>query len=218
MNLHNPHRRQLLALALLVAALLALALCWQFGPARLQPAQLLDAARALAWPWQLGVFVVAGCVAAPLSLLVLLAVLVQGPLSGAASSLLAGSLIGGLSFAAGALLGRRAVAQLAGPRLQALNALVARRGLLAVFIVRLVPAAPFAVVNLMLGATPLHWPVFLLGNLLGMLPMVGITAWLAPEILAQLQQPSRGGWLALVGVVVLIAAATWALRRWAARL
>ena len=212
----HPFRR-LLPLLLALAALLALALAWRFSPASswLQPEQLLAAARELGWGWQLGLFVIAGCVAVPLSLLVLLAVLVQGPLLGAGTALLGGTLTGVLSFGAGALLGREAVGQLAGAKLQAINALVARRGLLAVFIVRLVPAAPFAVVNLLLGATRIAWLPFLLGNAAGMLPMIGITAWLAPEILAQLQQPSETGWAALLAVIALIAGASWALKRWA---
>ncbi len=213
----TPHRRKLLSLALLLLLLLLLALAWQFSPARawLAPQQLLATARDIAWPLQLALFVLAGCLAVPLSLLVLLAVLVLGPLGGAATSLLGGTLCGLLSFGAGSLLGRQAVAQLAGPRVQAINALVARRGLLAVFIVRLVPAAPFAVVNLVLGATRIGWLPFVLGNAGGMLPMIGITAWLAPEILAQLQAPSRTGWAALVAVIGLVAVASWALRRWA---
>jgi uncharacterized membrane protein YdjX (TVP38/TMEM64 family) len=216
----NPATRRLLPLLLLLLTLLLLALAWQFSPARdwLAPQQLLAAARELSWALQLAVFVLAGCLAVPLSLLVLLTVLVQGPLAGAATALLAGTLIGLASFAAGALLGRQAVAQVAGPRVQAINALVARRGLLAVFIVRLVPAAPYALVNLVLGTTPLPWQVFLLGNLLGMLPMVGFTAWLAPEILAQLQQPSRTGWALLLAVLALIAVATWLLKKWASKL
>lgn len=209
--------RRLLPLALALAALLALALAWRFSPAShwLQPDALLAAARSLGWGWQLALFVLAGCVAVPLSLLVLLAVLVQGPLLGAATALLGGTLTGLLSFGAGALLGREAVAQLAGAKVQAINALVARRGLLAVFIVRLVPAAPFAVVNLVLGATRIAWLPFVLGNAAGMLPMVGVTACLAPEILAQLQQPSETGWAALLAVIALIAGASWALQRWA---
>lgn len=219
MSLHrpSPHRRRLLSLALLLASLLILAIAWQFSPARawLDPARLLEAARALAWPLQLGVFVVAACLAVPLSLLVLLTVLVLGPALGAATSLLGGTLAGVLSFGAGSLLGRQAVAQLAGPRVQALNELVARRGLPAVIVVRLVPAAPFAIVNLVLGATRIAWLPFLLGNAVGMLPMIGITAWLAPEILAQLQQPSRSGWLALGLVIVFVALLSWGLKRWA---
>jgi phospholipase D1/2 len=153
-------------------------------------------------------------------MIVLLAVLLQGPLDGALSSLLVGACVGLLSFGAGALLGRDAVAKLltgAGPKLQALNALVARRGFLAVFIARLVPAAPFAVVNLMLGVTPIRWPAFLAGTLVGMLPMVALTAWLAPEILQQLREPTQAGWLLVLTVVALIAAISWGLQRWARR-
>lgn len=213
-----PHRR-LGALAALLALLLLLALAWQFTPARqwLQPATLLAQARALGWGWQLVVFVLAGCAAVPLSLLTLLGVLVLGPWAGALTALLGGALIGGLCFGTGAWLGRRALAQWAGPRLQAVNALVARRGFWAVLLVRLVPAAPFAVVTLLLGATPIRWLPFLLGNTLGMLPMVLATAWLAPQILAQLQAPSGAGLGLLAAVLLLLAAGSWALRRWAQR-
>lgn len=220
------HRRRLIALLALAVLLLVLALVWQFNPAARQlaaPDALLQQAARLGWGTQLGLFVLAGCLAVPLSLIVLLAVLLQGPLDGALSSLLVGALVGLASFGAGALLGREAVAKLlsaAGPRLQALqalHALVARRGFLAVFIARLVPAAPFAVVSLMLGVTPIRWPVFLAGTLLGMLPMVGATAWLAPEILQQLRQPTRGGWLFVLVLVALVAALSWGLRRWAQR-
>lgn len=219
----SPHRR-LALLAGLLLLLLCLALAWQFGPARawLDPVQLVMAAQRLlaelGWPLLLALFVAAGCAAVPLSLLVLLAVLALGPVAGTTFSLAGGTLIAAPTFALGRWLGRRAVEQLAGPRVQALNGLVGRRGLLAVVAVRLVPAAPFAVVNLVLGATRIGWPPFLLGNVLGMTPMVLITAWLAPQILAQLQQPSSAGWAVLAGVLGLVLLGTWALKRWARQL
>jgi uncharacterized membrane protein YdjX (TVP38/TMEM64 family) len=214
-------RHRLVTLATLLIALLALALAWQFSPARswLDPLQLVAQAQALAASMGLvvlvGLFVLAGCLAVPLSLLVLLAVLALGPVPGLLFSLAGGSLIAAPSFALGRWLGQRAVEQLAGPRVQALNTLIARRGLLAVVAVRLVPAAPFAVVNLVLGATRVAWAPFLLGNVLGMLPMVCLTAWLAPQILAQIQHPSGAGWAFVAGVVILVAGATWGLKRWA---
>ncbi len=214
-------RHRLVVLATLLTGLLVLALAWQFSPARawLDPLHLVAQAQALAATMGHGVllalFVLAGCLAVPLSLLVLLAVLVLGPLPGLLFSLAGGTMVAAPSFALGRWLGQRAVEQLAGPRVQALNALVARRGLLAVVAVRLVPAAPFAVVNLVLGATRVAWAPFLLGNVLGMLPMVSLTAWLAPQILAQLQHPSSAGWAFVAGVLALVAGATWGLKRWA---
>ncbi|MBB5204056.1 putative membrane protein YdjX (TVP38/TMEM64 family) [Inhella inkyongensis] len=217
-------RRKLILLAVLALALIALALVWQFSPAAqwLSPLKAVEQVQqllhAMGWPWLLAAFVLGGCLALPLSLLCLLAVLALGPLPGIAFCLSGGSLIALPSFALGRALGRQAVEQLAGPKVQALNALVGRRGLLAVIAVRLVPAAPFAVVNLALGATLVGWRDFLLGNVIGMLPMVLTTAWLAPQILQQLQNPSGLGWAGLAGVIALVAGATWALKRWARQL
>ena len=213
-------RRPLLTLALLAALLLALALAWQVGPLReaMDPrtlvAGLQRSGQALGWGGTLALFVLACCLAFPLSLACLLGVLAFGPIPGALLTLLGASLAGALTYSLGRALGRQAVAQLAGPRLQALNQLVERRGLLAVVLTRLVPAAPFAVVNLMLGTTRISWPAFLLGNPLGMLPMVGVNALLAPHILKQLEQPSGAGWASLAAVLLFIVGVTWALRRW----
>ena len=39
-----------------------------------------------------------------------------------------------------------------------------------------------------------------------------------PAILAQLQQPSQAGWAALGAVLLLVAVASWLLKRWARKL
>ncbi len=213
-------RRRLRWLIALAVALVALALAWQFSPARawLAPVQLIqawqDLAQRLGWAAVLGSFVLACSLAVPLSLLTVLAVLAFDPLHGAALVLLGASLCAVLTFALGRHLGQAAVTQWAGPRVQALNALAERRGLLAVIAVRLVPAAPFAVVNLVLGSTRIRWGALLLGNLLGMLPMVGVTAWAAPAILRQLEQPTAWGWGGLLAVLAFVALVSLALRRW----
>lgn len=224
---HPPHelqrrlRRRLRGLLIVLLLLLGLALSWQFSSARdwLEPTRLVallqDLSRQIGWAGLLGLFVLAGCIAVPLALLALLGVLALGPLSGLALTLAGGMLIALPGFALGRALGRRAVEHLAGPRVQALNLLVERRGLLAVLAIRLVPAAPFTIVNLVLGATRIRWGHFLIGTLIGMSPMAVVTAWVAPEILQQLQHPSGAGWGTLAAIVALLAGASWALRRWA---
>ncbi len=216
-DLARRRLRWLLALAL---ALMALALAWQFSPARahLAPLPLIEAwqdlAHDLGWAAVLGSFVLACTLAVPLSLLTLLAVLAFGPGPGALLALVGASGCALLTFAAGRHLGQAAVSQWAGPRVQAVYALAARRGLWAVIAVRLVPAAPFAVVNLVLGSTRIGWGALMLGNVIGMLPMVGVTAWAAPALLRQLQQPSAWGWAVAAAVVLLLAATGWLMRRW----
>jgi uncharacterized membrane protein YdjX (TVP38/TMEM64 family) len=219
----DPTQRLRVLLALAIG-LLALALTWQFSPARawLEPMRLITELRGVAaglgLPVVLALFVLASSLAVPLSLLTLLMVLAFNPWQGAGLTVLGASLCAVLTFGLGRWLGQAAVARWANPKLQALNALAARRGLLAVIAVRLVPAAPFAVVNLALGTTRISWTDLLLGNVIGMLPMVGVTAWAAPQILAQLQHPNRWGLLALVGLLSALALGTWVVRRWVRRL
>ncbi len=219
----DPTHRLRVLLALVIG-LLALALTWQFTPARawLEPIRLIAELRAVAaslgLPMVLALFVLASSLAVPLSLLTLLMVLALGPWPGALLTLLGASLCAMLTFGLGRWLGQAAVARWANPKLQALNQLAARRGLLAVIAVRLVPAAPFAVVNLGLGTTRIGWADLLLGNAIGMLPMVGVTAWAAPQILAQLQHPNRWGLAALLALLGALALGTWGVRRWVQRL
>jgi uncharacterized membrane protein YdjX (TVP38/TMEM64 family) len=218
--------RWLLALAV---ALLALGLGWQVASqgSVWTPLALIDAwrgaAQQLGWPAVLGSFVLACTLAVPLSVLTLLAVLAFGPLWGGVLALGGASVSALISHALGRGLGQAALSQWAGPRLTAWNEAASRRGLVAVVLVRWVPAAPFAVVNLLLGSTHIAWGALVLGNLIGMLPMVLVVAWAAPALLAQMQTSSQGGWsvlLGLVGVLALVAAvaaAPWALRRWVRR-
>jgi uncharacterized membrane protein YdjX (TVP38/TMEM64 family) len=220
--------RRLLVLTLIALGLLGMAFAWRFSPASewLEPMRLIGAARQqlhdIGWAGVLLLFTLACALAVPLSLLVLLAVLAFGGLQGVLMALAGGSLTGIITFGLGRWLGRDAVAQwlerYQGSKLKAIHGLVERRGLLAVIAVRLVPAAPFAVVNLLLALTPVRWSHFLLGNVLGMTPMCLATAWLAPQILAQLQHPTGFGLALVLGLLAALGTGSWALQRWAAKL
>ena len=149
----------------------------------------------------------------PITLLILATAIVFGPVS-AFLYALAGSLLGAaVTFAAGRALGRDAVRRLAGHRLNHLSRRLARRGLLAVVAVRIIPVAPFTVVNLAAGASHISFRDFALGTALGMLPGIFAITLFSERVLAAVQQPSALT-LATLGAVVLgIAAAAWLLRR-----
>ena len=99
------------------------------------------------------IFVVGSLVMVPVTLMILATALSFGPVSGFFLAL-TGSLLGGLAgFGAGRLLGREAIQRLGGDRVNRLNRRLAKRGWLTMALVRVVPVAPFTVVNLMAGAT-----------------------------------------------------------------
>lgn len=95
-----------------------------------------------------------------------------GPLAGAGCALSAALLAAAGTFIVGRWLGREAVAGWCQRwnRLGRLDAVTARRGLLAVIVVRLMPIAPFGVIGYAYGASSVRIRHYLIGTLLAGLP------------------------------------------------
>ncbi|MCO1653538.1 TVP38/TMEM64 family protein [Pseudonocardia humida] len=75
-----------------------------------------------------------------------------------------------VNFTMARLLGRSTVQGLAGDRLERLDAALRRRGVLAVIGIRLVPMAPFAIVNAACGLSGVRVRDYVLGSAFGLLP------------------------------------------------
>jgi phospholipase D1/2 len=140
-----------------------------------------------------------------------------GPLLGLVYAL-AGALLGaGLSFAIGRRLGRDWVRRIATRRVNAINQRIERHGLLAMTVLRLLPVAPFTVVNLVAGASEIRARDYMLGSLFGMTPGVVLMAVFGDRLGAWLRDPDVPNLLIVVGVAVAALLLTWALRRWSKR-
>lgn len=92
--------------------------------------------------------------------------LVEGVLLVLAAAML-GSLV---AFGLGRFLGRAAVERFLPARVQEVDALLARRGLLAVVTVRLVPIVPFTAINYTAGLTGVRLRDYTLGTAIGIVP------------------------------------------------
>jgi Uncharacterized conserved protein len=105
-----------------------------------------------------------------------------------------------VSFALGALIGREALSNVLGPRLNRIRQKVRRKGVIAVALVRLVPLAPFGIVNLVAGASEIRLLDFVLGTAVGMLPGIAAMAALGHQITHMITHPSAMSffWLTLV--------------------
>lgn len=217
---HPGLRRKLYLLAFALAALVALAAAWAWTPMRawldvdLVVMSLQRFGRAFGPVAAVCGFALALTVAVPLIFLTLVAVVAFGPLAGFACAM-AGALVGAAaSYGIGRFLGRDVVRRLAGERINQLSQRLARRGVLAVIAVRLVPVAPFAVVNMVAGASHIRLRDLLLGTAIGMTPATLAMVVFVDQITDALRQPTPLTF-ALAGLtVVLIVAGAWALRRW----
>ena len=115
-------------------------------------------------------FALAVSLAIPLTFLTLVTLVAFGPWVGFAYSL-AGALAGAcLSYSIGHFLGSEVLERMAGERVNLISRRLSRRGVLTIIVVRMVPIAPFAIVNMITGATHISLRDVLLGTVIGMTP------------------------------------------------
>jgi uncharacterized membrane protein YdjX (TVP38/TMEM64 family) len=199
-------------------AFVALAIAWQFPPLShmADPETVGPMLRALAAePWApllvLGVYVVGGLIAFPVLLLIAATAAAFGPLAGLAYAA-AGSLASAtVTYAVGVAIGRDALNGVVGPRLRRVQQRIVRGGVLTIAAIRLVPIAPFTVVNLVAGASGIRFGAYAAGTILGMAPGLIVMSALGHQIMRIITGPSGldfallaavlAVWLALAGGV-----------------
>ena len=213
-------RVRLIGLAVGVALLAGLALAWRTTPlhewlALDRLVALGESLRERAWAPLAVVlaFVGAGLVAFPLLVLVAVAALVFGPVLGPLYTIVGATLSAAVTFAIGRKLGRETVRMLAGRRVNDLSQRLAKRGLLAIAFVRMLPIAPFSVVNVVAGASHIRWSDFLLGTSIGLLPGVLTMSFFIDRALAAVRDPGPGTFALLALAVAFIVVLVWVLRR-----
>jgi phosphatidylserine/phosphatidylglycerophosphate/cardiolipin synthase-like enzyme/uncharacterized membrane protein YdjX (TVP38/TMEM64 family) len=218
----GPGRR---AIALMCLLAVALALAWTFSPL----ADLVTRENVTEWGrefsrfyWAPVVVILAYTPASyamfPRWLITMIAVIAFGPWKGFIYGI-AGMLIAGLaSFLPGRLVRRDTVRRLAGPRINRLSAALYHRGALAVAIVRMVPIAPFVVVNLVMGALRIRLRDFILGSLVGVLPGMLTATVLSEQVSRVLADPADlNGWLIAIAAALLLTLVYFG-QRWLRRL
>ena len=119
-----------------------------------------------------------------------------------------------VTYAVGTKLDRQTVRRLARGRLTRMSQVMRHRGVLAMTAVRLVPLAPFAVVNVVAGAIRIPLRDFLVGSALGILPGTLVATVFGDQMITGLKDPrSINLWL-VAALVLALVAATRLVRRW----
>lgn len=135
-------------------------------------------------------FVLGAAVCFPVVVLILATAALFGPALGLAYATLGIAASAAATYGAGARFGRDSLARLGGERWNRLQDHLQRRGLLAVVAVRVLPVAPFTLVNLAAGASGIRATDFALGSLIGMGPGVVALCFLGSRLTALLMEPN----------------------------
>jgi len=130
---------------------------------------------AIMLPILFGIFVLAGVLAVPINVLLVAATITIGPWAAFGCGFLGSLLSAFIAFAFGQYGGQPIVEKLFDHKIDELSEQIGRRGILSVALIRVLPIAPFVVINLVAGISKLSFRTFAIGSILGMLPgMLGV--------------------------------------------
>ena len=186
----KPLRVRVILLACVVFAIVLLALAWSFSPLKewLNIERIVSGLHQLADKFGIVIaalaFALALIFAVPLTFLSVVVVVAFGPLYGFLCVMAGAQLSAVCSYAIGAVLGRDVVRKIGGQRVNRVSRKLAERGLIAVIAVRMVPVAPFGLVNMIAGASHIQLHSLLLGTLIGMAPGTLVIALFVEQIIA----------------------------------
>lgn len=156
----------------------------------------------------------ASLAAVPITALIVAASLLFGPWLGSVAAALASMLSAAAGYAAGRGILRDTVQRLVGERFERVRHALERRGTLAVIALRVVPVAPFSVVNVVAGSSHLSFSDYMLGTALGMLPGIVGLSFAADRIAAAVRSPDETTILLALGVAAVVGFGLFGLRRW----
>ncbi len=127
----------------------------------------------------ISIFVFLALTGFPQILLITATIVVFGPKNGAIYSWIATMASATLTFGLGHFLGGRWVRRFGGERVQKTINFIGRHGILASALIRIVPSAPFIVVNAAAGAAHIPMWKFWAGSGIGIIPKILVVACLA---------------------------------------
>jgi phospholipase D1/2 len=206
-----------LLLGIYVAILVGLAMLWRDPAMRhwVEPESLSQLGKKLAASPMgvlavLGGYVVAVLMGMPIVVLTSVGALVFPPWPGMAYAM-SGMLLGALvTYGIGRFTGAQTMDRWTKGRLSLLSKHLHRRGLVTVIVVRVLPLAPFVMVNMVAGALRVRLRDFMLGSFIWLLPATIGIFLLMDRIVAVWRSPDIKSYAALAGcVVALILLSVW---------
>jgi uncharacterized membrane protein YdjX (TVP38/TMEM64 family) len=216
---------RVLKLVAISVALLLLALAWNHTPlAELADpdaiVQLVYGVRGEWWiyPAILAAFVFGGMVLVPVTVLIAVTGLLLGPWSGWFIATLGSMLCGWAGHAAGMWLGGSSVQHLSGRAFRAVSRALKNQGIVAVAALRMVPVAPYTVVNMAMGAAGVPSRTFLVGTFIGLLPGTFVLTMLGDRMREAWRDPEPANMVLVVLVIVLWLGLAFVLQKLVSRL
>jgi phosphatidylserine/phosphatidylglycerophosphate/cardiolipin synthase-like enzyme/uncharacterized membrane protein YdjX (TVP38/TMEM64 family) len=218
------HLPSWLRLALLALPLVLLASAWQFTPLHglLQPEAVKRSLLQAGGMWGPGLalcaFLLLGLVFFPLNVLILGTAAAFGAWPGLAYASCGALVSAAATYFVGRRLGPTLLRDLLGPRINRVVRGIDRNGVMAVTMTRLMPVAPFTLVNLVAGAIRVKFIDYMLGTVLGLVPGIVLMSLLGDRLTRIVSDPTLADIAIFLGILVVWALLSLGLQRLLSRL
>jgi phospholipase D1/2 len=211
--------------ALCFLFLLLLSLAWRLTPLK----DNVDLETIITWQqslkdhpaalfWVVGVYLVSGLVLFPVMVLNVATIVTFGPVLGNAYAFTGWLCSAALGFGIARVMGRELVQKMARSRIKYLLHRAGRHGFLTVLSMRVLPVAPFTVVNLFVGASGIRFADFFLATVIGRIPGVVTLTLFGMQLESFLRRPDVESSILLAVTILLLPLATvWLCKRFASR-
>lgn len=195
--MHNPRKhRLLLAIILFLIVFAAVVLLGAYSqwvdPDRI--GAFLEMSRGTAWAFPLVciVYVIGGLVMFPVTVLSLITAAVFGPLWGPLYAMGGALLSAAVLFGIGHFAGLKGLRRLIGEKARKIDAKLQDKGIFGMVTVRLVPIAPYSLVNLVAGISSIRFTDYMIGTFLGLLPGLIAKGFVGDALVQAFVNPSKG--------------------------
>ncbi len=155
-----------------------------------------------ALPVTILLFTLLAFVGAPQFMLIGAAVFAFGPAEGFLYSWIATMVSATVNFWVGRFAGADVIKRYGGKTVNRISAFVGRNGFFASMIVRIVPSAPFIVVNMAAGISRMSYFAFIAGAGVGVIPKTAVIAFFGGTLMAVLSGGGWQAWAALAGAAL----------------
>ncbi len=217
-DLQSPGNRKRLVLFLAVIIfLMVLGLIWRFTSLRefIAPSAIIARMELVKnSPWApailMGIYVIGGIIMFPITAINLVTYLTFGPAEAMLYAMSGSLLSASITYGLGEWLGRNTVRHLAGKRMSKISQKIARQGIPAMVALRILPVAPFTMVNLICGTFRIRFRDYFIGTMIGMSPGIFAGSILGYRLVLTLLQPSLSN-LGILAAFLLLAAIIYSL-------
>lgn len=168
-----------------------------------------------ALPTVLLVYVVGGILFFPVTVLSLAVAAIFGPIWGPIYGIMGALLSSAILFGIGKLSGNAGLRKIGGPKVEAVDEKLKKSGIVGVAAIRMLPIAPFSLVNLVAGISSIGIVQFLIGTFLGMFPPMIAKGLVGDSITQIFRNPSATSIGYLVAGIILWGLMIWGSQKFA---